>query len=327
MTQQLVSIVVPCYNAGPWLEETLESVRNQSWPRVQTIVVNDGSTDNTLAIARRYEGPGLQIVSQANRGLSAARNAGLRLAQGDYIQFLDADDLLAPAKIAVQVELLNRSPAGTVAIGRWARFRRDPSRARFSPSAYWRDLGAEEYLAEVAATGNTVPVHAWLLPRKIVDDIGPFAEDLRVMEDHEYFARVVLRASGMRYADGACCYYRSFHAKSLSRLRDHSASRSMLRCVELIESHLLADRGDTARRSIAADYYQWLIYKLYPNHPDLMAVAKTRVEALGGSRLRPLMGRRARALARIFGWKAVQRLRAWLWSRDIYLGKDDFISD
>lgn len=327
MNHPLVSIVIPCYNAAPWLGETLQSVRSQSWPRIETIIVNDGSTDDTLAIAQRHEGEGLRIVSQANRGLSAARNAGLRQVRGDYVQFLDADDLLAPDKIALQVDLLQRSAPDAIATGRWARFRHDASRARFGASAYWRDLGADEYLAAVAATGYTIPVHAWLLPRHIVDDIGPFSEDLRVMEDHEYFARVVLRASGMRYSDGACCYYRSFHGRSLSRLRDRSASRSMLQCVRLIESHLLAGEVPAARRRIAADYYQWLIYKLYPDHPDLMALAEARVRALGGSQIKPLMGRRAQALSRIVGWKIVQRLRSWLWSRDIYLGKDGFISD
>lgn len=327
MPPPLISIVIPCYNAAPWLAETLDSVRAQTWTRLETILVNDGSTDDSLAIVQACALPGLRIVSQSNRGLSAARNAGLREARGDYVQFLDADDLLAPDKIERQVAMLQVGPAGALATSRWARFRRDPARAHFAPSAYWRDLGAEEYLAQVAATGNSVPVHAWLLPRKLVDDIGPFNEALRVMEDHEYFARAVLRSAGMRFAEDACCYYRSFHTRSLSRLRDHAASGAMLRCLELIESHLLEGRRQTHRMRIAADYYQWLIYKLYPDHPDLIEVARQRVRALGGSDLQPLMGRRAQALARVIGWKAVQRLRAWLWSKDIYLGKDDFISD
>ena len=322
----LVSIIVPAFNAAPWLAETLDSAFAQTWRPLEVVVVDDGSTDDTLAIARRYEARGARIVSQANRGLSGARNAALSVVRGDYIQLLDADDLISPDKIERQVRLLRAAPAGTLATGRWGRFRQDVTRTRFTPSHHWRDQQPLDYLAHVARTGSTIPVHAWLLPRAIVDAIGPFSEELRVMEDHEYFARAVLASTGLRYTPEGCSYYRSFHAHSLSKERQATASSAMFRAVELATSHLLA-RSDPRVRPIAADYYQWLIFKLYPDRPDLVRIAAQRVAELGGSTIRPRMGRKARWLARLFGWKAVQRLRVWLWHRSIYLGKDDFISD
>jgi glycosyltransferase involved in cell wall biosynthesis len=327
MPTRLVSIIIPAYNAAPWLRETLDSAVSQTFQSREIIVVNDGSTDATAAIAEGYADRGVRLVSQPNRGLSAARNAGLEIAQGDYIQYLDADDLLSPDKIEQQVALLAHAPPGTLATGRWARFRKDVTRARLTPSAHWRDQSPMQYIAYVARTGSTVPVHAWLLPRPLVDRIGPFVEDLRVMEDHEYFMRAVLASTGLRFSAQGCSYYRTFHARTLSRDRDFGASTSMFRSVELMAERLLRPEADPALRSVAADYYQWLAYKLYPDRPELVRIAEQRVASLGGSTATPRMGRKAGALARLIGWKSMQRLRAWLWRRGIYLGKNEFISD
>src|SRR5262245_2017493 len=86
----LVSIVVPAYNAEPYLADTLRSALGQTWPRVEVVVVEDGSRDGTLAVARSFEGPNVRVLSKANAGAAAARNAGGQPAQGDSIQDLDA---------------------------------------------------------------------------------------------------------------------------------------------------------------------------------------------------------------------------------------------
>ena len=101
----LVSILIPCYNAEPWLAQTLESALAQTWPHREIIVVNDGSTDLSLQIARQYEVRGIRVLDQPNRGASAARNAAFAACQGEWIEFLDADDLLAPDKIERQMRL------------------------------------------------------------------------------------------------------------------------------------------------------------------------------------------------------------------------------
>lgn len=326
-SRPLVSIIVPAYNAAAWLAETLESAFAQTWPAIEVIVVDDGSTDGTREIAERYAGRGIRIVSQENQGLSGARNSGLAVARGEYIQFLDADDLISPDKVEHQVRRLQREPRDAVATGRWGRFRQDPAKARFGASPHWRDQAPLEYLAHVARTGNPIPVHAWLLPRALVDRIGPFVRELRVMEDHEYFARVVLASAGLRFCSEGCSYYRSFHAHTLSKQRQASAFTAMFRSIELTVEHVLAAAPKREMRQVAADYYQWLVFKLYPDRPDLVRMAEERARALGGSTVRPLMGPRAQLLSRVIGWKAVQRVRAWLWSRDIYPGRSNFIAD
>ena len=112
MVNSLVSILITAYNAEPWIAETMDSATGQTWPSVEIIVVDDGSTDATLEIARRYASDTVTVVHQANAGACAARNRALAEARGDFIQYLDADDLLAPDKIELQMNRLAQEPEG-----------------------------------------------------------------------------------------------------------------------------------------------------------------------------------------------------------------------
>ena len=145
MQQPKVSVLIACYNAERWLDETLASVLAQTWPHLEVIVVNDGSRDGSRQRLAAYEARGVRVIEQDNAGQGAALNRALAEASGDYIQFLDADDLLAPDKIARQLERLRTAP-GAVAIAAWARFTNDPAEARFQPAATWRDLAPADWL-------------------------------------------------------------------------------------------------------------------------------------------------------------------------------------
>ena len=101
----LVSILIPAFNAEQYIADSIRSAMAQTCPRKEIIVVDDGSTDNTLAIARQFETDGVRVVAQDNQGAAAARNRLFSLSKGDYLQWLDADDLLAPDNIARQMEV------------------------------------------------------------------------------------------------------------------------------------------------------------------------------------------------------------------------------
>ncbi len=102
----LVSILIPAYNAQDWIADTLRSAIAQTWDPKEIIVVDDGSTDQTLTLARKFESAAVCVVGQKNQGAASARNTALSHCRGDYIQWLDADDLLAPDKIARQMAVL-----------------------------------------------------------------------------------------------------------------------------------------------------------------------------------------------------------------------------
>ena len=108
-----VSILIPAYNAERWIADTMESAIAQTWPRKEIIVVDDGSTDGTRAVAQQFESNEVQVVTQPNQGAAAARNKAFSLSRGDYIQWLDADDLLSPEKVAHQMQRAEQTKDGT----------------------------------------------------------------------------------------------------------------------------------------------------------------------------------------------------------------------
>ena len=132
----LVSILIPAYNAEKWIGYTLQSAVNQTWPVKEIIVVDDGSRDRTAEVARGFASKNVKIVSTENRGLSGAVNNAYKLCQGEYIQELDADDLLSPDKIERQLlalqEIRNRR---ILASSPWAPFYFRANRARFIPNS------------------------------------------------------------------------------------------------------------------------------------------------------------------------------------------------
>src|SRR2546422_9664166 len=114
-----VSIIIPCFNAEPFLIEAIESVFRQTYRDFEVIVIDDGSTDNSRAVIESL-GAHARIESGPNRGASAARNRGTQLAKGDFIQYLDADDLLTPDALSRRVETL-RQTNSDVAYSDWRR--------------------------------------------------------------------------------------------------------------------------------------------------------------------------------------------------------------
>jgi glycosyltransferase involved in cell wall biosynthesis len=117
MSDPLVSILIPCHNAARWLAATLESALAQTWPRTEIILVNDGSTDDSAAIARGFASRGVRVIDQPNSGPGAALNRALRESTGEFVKFLDADDLISSDAVALQVAALGASESREVAVG------------------------------------------------------------------------------------------------------------------------------------------------------------------------------------------------------------------
>ncbi len=313
--QPLVSVLIAAYNAEPWLAETLDSALGQTWPRTEVIVVDDGSTDGTLAVARRYRGR-VRVVAQENAGACAARNAALALAQGDFVQYLDADDLLDPEKIEVQVRRLAGEPPGTVASSAWSRFYGDDlGTADLTPQPGWRDFDpAHTWLIEAWKGCGMMPLFGWLIPRAVAEAAGPWDETLRRNQDGEYNARVLTRAAKIAFCPEAWGYYRSGMAGSISRRRDDGALRSLFDSYALCQAHLLGvDDSAEARHAVACSW-QTFLFTVYPRVPDLVREAEARVRALGGGSRTPGVSRPFRPVRDLIGWKPALRLQR-LWYR------------
>jgi len=305
----LVSILIPCHNAQRWIAETLESALSQTWQNKEIIVVDDGSTDNSLAVAKRFESPIVKVISQKKRGASTARNRAFQESQGDFIQYLDADDLLAPDKIERQIQLLVDGNSDCVAAGEWARFYKTPSEALFIPQPLWADMSPVEWL--VCAWEGQWMMHpaAWLVPRQVAKKAGPWNETLSLNDDGEYFCRVLLASKEVKFCWGAKIYYRSGISGSLSGSISANALKSVFCSLELCTSHLLAVEDSPRTRHTCAAQFQRFIHEVYPDVPDLQKTAEAKVKQLGGSQLKPFGGPMFQLLTYALGWKQAKRIQ------------------
>ena len=313
MTFSLVSVLVTAYNAEPWLAETLASVEGQTYADVEVVVVDDGSTDGTLAVARSFEGPRVRVVTQANAGACAARNRALAEARGDLIQYLDADDLLSPDKIALQVARLRDEPSGTVASGPWVRFRDTPGDMGRGGEPGWEDYEpAVRWLVQSWGGGGMMPPLAWLTPRSLVEAAGPWDERLQKNQDGEFFARVLARAGKVAFCPDAWGYYRSGIATSVSARRGAQVAESMFMAAESSARQVLDRDGSDEARRACAGLWKRVAFETYPFVPEIGLRAEARAAALGGSDAQPGGGRAFRLVRDVAGWKAAVRLqRAW----------------
>ena len=321
----LVSILIPAYNAEQWISETLESALAQTWQHKEVIVINDGSTDNTLTVAKKYELSSVKVINQENRGASAARNRALQEAQGELIQYLDADDLLAPDKIERQIQVLEEGNSEWVIAGKWSKFKISTSKALFIPQPLWCDMPSVDWLV-CAWQGNWM-MHpaAWLINHKIAEKVGPWNEALSYDDDGEYFCRVVLASEGVKFCNQARTYYRTGIATSLSCSKSRASRESALHSIELKMNYLLAREDSQRTRSACAAKFQCFIYEVYPFVPDLAQKAEAKVQFLGGSDVKPYgYGPLFQPLCKVVGWKRAKKIEQLLYQyarglRDVIL--------
>ena len=305
----LVSILIPVYNAEAFVAETIQSALSQTWPAKEIIVVDDGSTDESLETLKSFGLAGIKLIEQENRGASAARNRALAEAQGEFIQFLDADDLLAPNKIEVQMARLSSEPPGRVAASAWGRFYDLPENTVFTPEPVWTDSNAIDWLINSWLGGGMMPCHAWLTPRSVADQAGPWDETLGANDDGEYFTRVLLNSSGVTFCEDARVYYRSGLSQSLSLGAKPNSHESIYRSLELCASRLLAREDSERTRGACAAQYQRFIYDVYPDSLNLVRQAEEKVRELGGSHLKPGGGQLFQLTSKTLGWKTARRIQ------------------
>lgn len=306
----LVSVLIPCYNAERWIGQTLESVFAQTWPNLEVVVVNDGSKDGSLTMLETFQDPRLRVFSQENRGQTATLNRCLAEARGDFIQYLDADDLLHPEKISRQMERLLHEP-GCIATSEWARFYGRPEEARFVPDGTWQNLAPVDWLVESWKDGGGMMYPAlWLAPRELVNRIGPWREDLTLANDAEYFARLVLTAKKVLYCEGAKTYYRSGNPGSLSGLKSEAGLRSQWKVLEACETYLLSSENSTRTRRAMSRLWQTFAHACYPYAPNLADQAEARGVAFDPELIFPSGGKGFRFLRHFLGWRRARGLQA-----------------
>jgi len=306
--QPLVSIIIPIYNTEAFAADAIQSALDQTWPAKEIIAVDDGSTDRSAEVLKSFA-PRIKVIEQENRGASAARNRARSHAQGEFIQYLDADDFLAADKIEIQMNRLLAESPGRIASSAWGRFYDLPQNPVFTTEPVWTDSDAIDWLINSWCGGGMMPCHAWLTPRAVADQAGLWDETPCPNDDGEYFTRVLLNSSGVSFCEAARVFYRSGLSQSWSRGSQPNSHASVYRSLELCASHLLA-REDSARtRAACATQFQRFIYGVYPNLPDLVRRAEEKVKEFAGSDPKPSGGQLFQLTSKTLGWKTARRVQ------------------
>ncbi|MBD1363968.1 glycosyltransferase family 2 protein [Mucilaginibacter sp. ZT4R22] len=306
----LVSVCMPAYNAAHYIEEALASLFRQSYKNIEVIVVNDGSTDGTGEILSNIDHPAVKVFHTANNGQCAAANVAYSHSTGRLIKFMDADDLISDQFIEEQVKRIG-GREDVIASAGWGRFyNNDPATFTLYTDSVKGDTKPIDWLVTSLQTNSAMMQCArWLIPRAILERSGVWDERLSLINDLEFFIRVMLHASEIRFTHNAVLYYRSGLPSSLSSLKSRKGAESAFHSIDDGMAYILQHENSARTRLVAANCYQNYIFTFYPYHSDLLATSQQKIKELGGSTLKLHAGGLTLFFQKLIGWKLTKLIK------------------
>lgn len=309
----LVSILIPAYNAERWITDTIRSALAQTWRKKEIIIVDDGSRDGTAAIAQRFASKTVSVISQQNQGASTARNRALELCQGDYIQWLDADDLLSPDKVARQMATAQECQDKRILLSSgWGYFMYRPSKAKFIPTPLWCDLSPVEWLVRRWENNVHMQTATWLVSRELTQAAGAWDARLLNNDDGEYFCRVLGASNGVRFVQGVNVSYRQVGSSCLSYVGQSNKK---------IEAHVLGIRlqigflrslEDSERvRAACLRHLQNCFICCYPGKAEIAQELQQLASSLGSQLPLPTVPWKYALIRKLFGFAAAHHAQLY----------------
>jgi len=312
---------MPAYNAERWIKEAIISCINQTWSNKELIIVNDGSQDNTLKIAKQFEGKYIKVATQDNMGAAAARNKALAIANGEFIQWLDADDLLAPDKLSQQLKYyIGHTRARVLYSSSFGKFHYFPKNSKFIANALWQDLNPIEWLLIKFNFNYWMANSTWLINRELIEQAGPWDERLSMDDDGEYACRIVAKSEAIKFVAEARSYYRQVNIGSISRSTSEKASKSLLSSTCSSINHLISLEDSERTRAACLKYLQRWLYHFYPEKPsiypdnekslcELLDTINHIADKLGGKLTQPEVNWKYKLTKKIFGMRLAMYIR------------------
>ena len=240
-----VSILIPCYNADRWIAQAIDSALNQTYPHKEVIVVDDGASDRSLEIIKSY-GDRIRWATQANQGGNATRNRLLEMSTGAWLQYLDADDYLLPAKVEQQVKFLSHHPQVDVI---------------YSPSIYehWEERPRQEILPIPVPHDPWILLARWYLPqtgsplwrKQAIAEVGGWKLDQPCCQEHELYLRLLIAGKQFEYFASAGSVYRQWSDATVCKRDLSQTQRHRLAVKDRLEEHLKATDQLTPARQTA----------------------------------------------------------------------------
>ncbi len=250
----IISVIIPVYNGENTIQETIQSVLNQTFDDFELIVIDDGSTDSTLKVIQSIPDSRIRVFSYPNAGLATSRNRGLEKATGEYIAFLDADDLWTPDKLEAQLKALQENPKAAVAyswtdmIDESGQFLRPDSRASFTGNVY------EKILLTCFLSNGSNP----LIRKQALTEVGDFNESLTSAEDWEMWIRLAARYEFVAIPVPQILYRQLFSSMSFKILKQETG---ILEVINGAFSEVYESLQYLKSRSLA-NAYKFLTFKV-----------------------------------------------------------------
>jgi glycosyltransferase involved in cell wall biosynthesis len=231
-----VSVIIPNYNRETLIGDTIANLLEQSLPPREIIVVDDGSTDNSVAVIGSFGGK-VKLIRQENQGPGAARNAGLKVASGEFIQFQDSDDLYSRNKLEAQARLLEQTRAD-IAFSPWAKMRFEGRRVILEDHVLQQAMPSEKITLPCwMMRGWSTVFQTLLFRRSFLDKAGFYRTDLMPSEDTEFCFRILTSAPKVAFTAGALTLYRVHNVNKITQDQGTSRGRRAVdwaRCLKLM---------------------------------------------------------------------------------------------
>ena len=311
-----VSVIIPCCNSELHLAATLQSLVDQTWRGFEVIAIDDFSTDGTLKILLEFQARlNLHIVTPKNpvRCAAASRNLGYAQCTGDYIKFLDSDDILSADQLEKQWNALQGRLIDSVAVSGWSRFYNQPAENPVQHIEPLVSLPPSEWILRSIEAGHSMmQCGMFLLPRPLLNQVGLWRPEPAPTDDFEFFIRLLL-ASKQVIPTGGVLWYRSWQTGSLSRQTDaihaHNAAN---RVTEALERLLAATDCTRAKPLAGRIYFDWAC-TFYPQHPQISYRLEMKARDCGVRQWEVDGGKLLRFCSRAVGWKLARRLQYYIY--------------
>ena len=273
-----VSILIPCYNSERFVAETLDSCLAQTYRNIEIIVVDDGSTDNSFAIAKSFESNIIKVYRQDNSGACAARNYAFRKSSGEYIVYLDADDIINPSFAEEHIIRLCDANERCISFGKWDKFRSSITETTFPSRHFYKDyIDPFQLLIDLWETGSMLQTSCYMVSRQLVYESGGWKENLLMNQDGDFFSRILMIASKAYFISNAKVYYRIGEYSTVSKANSENKLVSLLDSYISYKENALIHKDNLRVRKALSYNITYFIYLYGNKYPALYKKAKDQV--------------------------------------------------
>ena len=276
--QPKISVVIPAFNRGHIITETLDSVLHQTYNNWECLVIDDGSTDNTEDVVKSYSKQDARIKfikrpKERTKGASACRNIGIEESTGEYFQFLDSDDLLEKNKFEIQIKELSLASENAIATCKWGSVSLKIKNAKLYHGlpTYFCFTQPIDLITTFGKRLTFFPCHVFLVPKEVIKKSGGWDEELIINDDGEFFSRIILASTEVIFCEKTYVLYRIGAGERITSSQKVEKGRlNYIKSLNLIDKNIKKSTGNSNNHIYIEQRKADLYYSLKKENPALV---------------------------------------------------------